>query len=136
MRIIRLVASVGIRRWRSLFLKDLELKEIRGELQIVEEKVSVPDFFQRPIEYCRLNKAVYTASVDVRKIRTPERYLKGCGITKLNHITALESKGSNRRFLERETAQLHSTDIWELLKAALNKAVECGLFEGESAQGS
>jgi hypothetical protein len=120
----------------ELFLKGLELKGIRGELQIVEEKISVANFFQRHIEYCRLNKAVYKASVDVRKIGTRGRYLKGCGITKLNHITALESKGSNRRFLERETAQLHSTDIWEFLKAALNKAVECGLFEGESAQGS
>jgi len=118
MRVIGLVASIG---WRSfgrnnkmaeLFLKDLELKEIRGELQIVEEKVSVADFFQRHIEYCRLNKAAYKASVDVRKIRTQERYLKGCRITKLKRITALEPKGSDRRFLEGETAELLSTDIW------------------------
>lgn len=91
----------------ELFLKDLQLKEIRGELQIAEEKVSAANFFRRNIVYCRLNKPIYTASVIVSKIRIPEHYLKGCGITKLKDITALELQGSNRRFLERKAGQLH-----------------------------
>lgn len=116
------------KKMAELFLKDLELKEIRGELQIVEEKISVSEFFQRYIEYCKSNKSAYTALVDERRIRAWERYLKGCEVAKLKDITPLVVEGLKAQILAKGDSPVTFNKYLELLKSSLNKAVEWGLL--------
>jgi integrase len=116
------------KKMAELFLKDLELKQIRGELQIVEEKISVSEFFERYIEYCKSNKSAYTALVDERRIRTWERYLIGCGTTKLKDITPLVVEGFKDQILAKGDSPVTFNRYLELLKASLNKAVEWSLL--------
>jgi len=123
------------KKMAELFLKDLELKQIRGELQIVEEKITVSEFFQRYIVYCRANKSAYTTYVDERRMRTWERYLKGCGITKLKDITPLVVEGLKAQVLARGDSPVTFNKYLELLKSALNKAVEWGLLRENRLRG-
>jgi integrase len=116
------------KKMAELFLKDLELKQIRGELQIVEEKISVSEFFQRYIEYCKSNKSGYTALVDERRIKTWERYLASCGVSRLKEITPLIVEGWKSQVLAKGDSPVTFNRYLELLKAALNKAVEWSLL--------
>jgi len=118
------------KKMAELFLKDLELRQIRGELQIIEEKITVSEFFQRYIEYCRANKAAYTALVDERRIRTWEKYLDEYGIKKLRDVSPLVIEGFKSRILEKGDSPVTFNRYLELLKAALNKAVEWDLLRG------
>jgi len=119
----------------ELFLKDLELKQIRGELQIVQEKITISEFFERYVEYCTSNKAAYTALVDRRRIRTWERYLRRCGITKLKDITPLVVEGFKSEILAKGDSPVTFNRYLELLKAALNKAVEWSLLRENRLKG-
>jgi hypothetical protein len=119
---------VNIRRWRNFFFKDLELKEIRGELDIVEEKITVSEFFPRYIEYYKTNKARYTAIVDEGRIKTWLRYLNTSGVTKPKDITPLVIEGFKSKILTKGDSPVTFNRYLELLKSALNKAVESGLL--------
>jgi integrase len=123
------------KKMAELFLKDLELKEIRGELEIVEEKISVSEFFQRYIEYGRANKSAYTTYVDEGRIRTWERYLKVCEITKLKDITSLVVEGLKAQILAKGDSPVTFNRYLELLKSGLNKAVEWGLLRENRLRG-
>ncbi len=116
------------KKMAELFLKDMELRGLRGELRIVEEKVTVSDFFERYIGYCRANKATYTALVDTRRIGTWERHLKACGVFKLSDITPIVVEGFKSEILGRGDSPTTFNRYLELLKAALNKAVEWELL--------
>jgi integrase len=116
------------KKMAELFLKDLELKEIRGELDIVEEKITVSEFFPRYIEYCKTNKARYTAIVDEGRIKTWLRYLNTSGVTKLRDITPLVIEGFKSQILTKGDSPVTFNRYLELLKSALNKAVEWGLL--------
>ena len=116
------------KKMAELFLKDLELKSIRGKLRIIEEKISVSEFFERYIDYCKSNKATYTALVDERRIRTWERYLKECGVSKLKDITPLVVEGFKSQILTKGDSPTTFNRYLELLKSALNKAVEWNLL--------
>jgi integrase len=116
------------KKMAELFLKDLELKEIRGELAIVEEKITVSEFFPRYIEYCRSNKSAYTAFVDERRIKIWERYLNGCQITKLKDIAPLLIEEFKSQILAKGDSPVTFNRYLELLKSALNRAVEWGLL--------
>jgi integrase len=123
------------KKMAEMFLKDLELKQIRGELQIVEEKITVSEFFERYIEDCKSNKAAYTALVDTRRMKTWERYLSGCGITKLKDITPLVVEGFKSEVLGKGDCPVTFNRFLELLKAALNKAIEWGLLKENRLRG-
>ena len=110
------------------FLSDIDLKQIRGELKIVDEKISVSEFFARYIEYCKSNKAAYTALVDKGRIMAWELYLKECGIIKLKDITPLVVEGFKSQILAKGDCPTTFNRYLELLKAALNKAVEWSLL--------
>lgn len=116
------------KKMAELFLKDIELKLLRGELKIVEEKISVSEFFSRYIEYCKSNKAAYTALVDERRIRTWETYFKEYGIIKLKDITPLVVEDFKSRILAKGDSPVTFNRYLELLKASLNKAVEWSLL--------
>lgn len=123
------------RKMAELFLKDLELKEVRGELQIVEEKISVSEFFERYIEYCHANKSAYTALVDERRMRIWERYLSRQGIGDLKDITPLVVEGFKSEILGKGDSPVTFNRYLELLKAALNRAVEWGLLRENRLKG-
>ncbi|MGB8657619.1 MAG: tyrosine-type recombinase/integrase [Candidatus Zixiibacteriota bacterium] len=132
----RKMKSFGLhRKMAELFLKDVELKEIRGELEIVEENIAVPEFFRRYMEYCRSNKSAYTAIVDEGRIRAWERYLEGCGVTKFKDITPLVVKGLKARILAKGDSPVTFNRYLELLKSALNKAVEWELLRENRIRG-
>jgi integrase len=94
----------------------------------VDEKISVSQFFRRYIEYCKSNKAAYTALVDKRRIRAWELFLEGCGITKLKDITPLAAEDFKSQILGKGDSPTTFNRYLELLKAALNKAIEWGLL--------
>ncbi|MGB8658076.1 MAG: tyrosine-type recombinase/integrase [Candidatus Zixiibacteriota bacterium] len=123
------------KKMAELFLKDLELKQVRGELHIVEEKITVSEFFNRYIEYCKANKSAYTAIVDEGRIRAWERYLDGCGVTKLKDITPLVVEGLRARILAKGDSPVTFNRYLELLKSALNKAVEWELLRENRIKG-
>jgi integrase len=123
------------KKMAELFLKDLELKKIRGELQIVDERISTTDFFREYVEYCRSNKAVYTALVDERRMKTWERYLTEHGIAKLKDITPLVVEGFKSQILAKGDSPVTFNRYLELLKAALNKAVEWELLRENRLRG-
>jgi integrase len=116
------------RKIAELFLKDLELKQVRGELKIVDEKIGVSEFFKRYIEYGRANKSAYTAIVDEGRIRAWERYLAECGITKLKDINPLVVEGLKVQLLAKGDSPVTFNRYLELLKSSLNKAVEWDLL--------
>ena len=116
------------KKMAELFLKDLELKTIRGELQIVEEKISVSQFFEKYIEYCKSNKSAYTALVDQGRIRTWERYLTQNEVTKLKDITPLVVEGFKSQIIAKGDSPVTFNRYLELLKASLNKAIEWSLL--------
>jgi integrase len=123
------------RKIAELFLKDLELKQVRGELHIVEEKIGVSEFFNRYIEYGKANKSAYTTIVDEGRIRAWERYLTGCGITKLKDITPLVVEGLKVQLLAKGDSPVTFNRYLELLKSALNKAVEWELLRENRLKG-
>jgi integrase len=132
----RKMKSFGLcKKEAEFFLRDLEVKKIRGELQIVEERVKVSEFFERYIEYCKSNKSAYTALVDERRIRTWERYLNECGIAKLKDITSLVVEGFKSKILAKGDSPVTFNRYLELLKAALNKAVEWSLLRENRLRG-
>lgn len=123
------------KKMAELFLKDLELKQIRGELHIVEEKISVSEFFNRYIEYCKANKSAYTVIVDEGRIRGWECYLAGCGVTKLKDITPLVVEGLKVQLLAKGDSPVTFNRYLELLKSALNKAIEWELLRENRIRG-
>jgi site-specific recombinase XerD len=124
----RMKYFVPHKKMAELFLKDMKLSGLRGELRIVEEKITVSDFIQRYIEYCFANKSAYTALVDQRRMRTWERYLTGCGVSKLRDITPLVIEDFKSEILGKGDSPVTFNRYLELLKAALNNAIEWGLL--------
>ncbi len=123
------------KKMAELFLKDVELKQIRGELKIVEEKITVSEFVERYSEYCRSSKSAYTTIVDQRRMRTWERYLTGCGISKLRDITPFVVEGFKSQILDKGDSPVTFNRYLELLKAALNNAVEWELLRENRLRG-
>ncbi len=92
------------------------------------EKITVSEFFEQYIEYCKSNKAAYTTLVDTRRMRTWHRYLRECGVSRLKDITPLVVEGFKSEILGKGDSPVTFNRYLELLKAALNKAVEWGLL--------
>jgi site-specific recombinase XerC len=101
----------------------------------VEEKITVSQFVERYSEYSRANKSTYTALVDRRRMKTWERYLTDCGISKLRDITPLVVEGFKSHILGKGDSPVTFNKYLELLRAALNNAVEWGLLRENCLRG-
>jgi integrase len=121
--------SFGLhKKMAELFLKDLELSKIRGELKVIDEKISISEFFQLYKDYCKSNKSAYTAIIDGRRINTWEGYFVEQWVAKLKDITPLVVEKFKAKILAKGDSPVTFNRYLELLKAALNKAVEWGLL--------
>jgi integrase len=132
----RKMRSFGLHKKEAeLFLKDLELKQVRGELKIIDEKVGASEFFRRYIEYGKANKSAYTAKVDEGRIRSWERYLAKYGIIKLKDITPLVVEGMKTKLLAKGDSPVTFNRYLEILRSAINKAVEWELLRENRLRG-
>lgn len=120
----RKMKSFGLhKKMAELFLKDFELKDLRGELGLLQDDISLKQFIQKYLEYCRTNKSCHTYRVDLGRIRIFQRFFAERGIGKLTDITPRlmeEFKSLTLKRCKPRTVNHYLV----LIKAMLNKAVE------------
>ncbi len=105
----------------ELFLKDVELKLLRGELKIVDDTVTFKEFFLRYLEYSKFNKSKKTMKSELSRWKRLRSIFEEKGIVKLKDITSQlmeEFKGKVLQKSSRGTFNHHLA----LLNAMLNKA--------------
>ncbi len=105
------------------FLKDIELKNLRGEIGLVQDDISLRKFLGKHLEYCLLNKSHHSYRVDSGRIRILHRFFEEKGISKLKEITP----GLMEEFkavLLKKCKPKAVDDYLVLVKAMSNKAVE------------
>jgi len=111
------------KKMAELFLKDVELKMLRGELKLVDDRVTFKDFLSRYVEYSRLNKSKGTLRGDMSRWKSISGFLEEKGVVKLKGITPELIEEYKGRILQTSTVSVFNHNL-ELIKAMLNKAVE------------
>lgn len=107
----------------ELFLKHLELKEVRGELGIIENKVTVQEFIRKYLEYCKSSKSKSTFRTDTNRLKRISEFLLHKNVKDLHQITPNLMEDFKTEILQ--TAKPRTFNHYlELIKAMLNKAVE------------
>ena len=111
------------KKMAELYLKDIELRSIRGELRIIDESIRIDSFLNRYIEYCKVNKSASTSRTDVCRLRIFKLFLDSKGIQKVREITPFlmeEFKG----VILQSAGPVTFNHYLQLIKAMLSKAVE------------
>lgn len=111
------------KKMAELYLKDVELKYMRGELGLIEEDIPLCSFIQKYLEYCKMNKSSHSCKVDSGRIRIFQEFFKDKGIIRPNEIVPSlieEYKVLALKTCKPRTVNHHIV----LIKAMLNKAVE------------
>jgi len=111
------------KKMAELFLKDIELKELRGELKIVDESITFKGILSRYLEYSRLNKSSKTFSSETSRWRIFSSFLDEKGVIKLKDITPELIEEFKSRVRE-TTSATNFNNCLRVIKAMLNKAVE------------
>lgn len=111
------------KKMAELFLKDVELKQLRGELKLVNDTIAFEDFVSRYVEYSRLNKSRSSLRVEVSKWRKFSGFFEEKGVVKLRDITPELIEEFKGRLLQTAGVVTFNHHL-ELIRAALNKAVE------------
>jgi len=111
------------KKMAELFLKDVELKMLRGELKLVDDNVTFKDLLPKYLEYSRLNKSRKTLTVEMCRWNKFSAFLKEKGVVKLRGITPELIEGYKGRVLKTSSAGNFNNDL-VLIKAMLNKVVE------------
>ena len=111
------------KKMAELFLKDVELKQLRGELKLVDDRVTFKDFLSRYLEYSKLNKSRHTFRSDVSRWKRFSAFLEEKAVVKLKAVTSELVEEYKGRVLQKSSAANFNHDL-ELIKAMLNKAVE------------
>lgn len=120
----RIMKSFGQhKKMAELFLKDTELKEVRGELGIIEDKVSVREFLTKYLDYCKTNKASSTFRTDNDRLKRISNFLALNNVQRLRGITPELMEDFKREILQNAKPRTFNHYL-ELIKAMLNKAVE------------
>lgn len=107
----------------ELFLKDIDLKRVRGELRMIEDKISLESFFEKYLEYCKYNKSRNTFRVDKSKLAIFKGFLREKEVNSLTEITPGLVEQFKSFVLQRGKPVTYNHYL-ELIKAILNKAVE------------
>jgi integrase len=111
------------KKMAELYLKDIELKELRGELKLVDDHTTFKDFLQRYIEFSKLNKARSTLASEMSWWKQISSFLEEKGVKKLRDISpALVEEYKARTQLTSGPGSFNNT--LKLIKSMLNKAVE------------
>lgn len=111
------------KKMAEIFLKDIELKALRGEFGLVEENSSVSQFIPRYVEYCKTNKSTHTYKVDLARVGIFQKYLQERGISKLKEIQPALMEEYKTLLLKTSKPKTVNNHL-VLIKAMLNKAVE------------
>lgn len=111
------------KKMAELFLKDVELKILRGELKLVEDNVTFKDTLQKYLEYSRLNKSARTVASEMSRWKKFSAFLEEKGVLKLRSITPELIEEYKGRVVEASSAANFNHDL-TLIKSMLNKAVE------------
>ncbi len=120
----RIMKSFGRQKTLAdLYMKDLELKEARGELGIVEQRITVQDFIDKYLDYCKINKSTSTYKVDRNRLNQFRRFVGEMGINKLREINYELMEQFKSRVLNSAGPTTFNHHL-ELIKAMLRKAVD------------
>jgi integrase len=111
------------KKMAELFLKDIELKSVRGELCVIEDKISLSQFTKKYLEYSRLNKTCHSYKVDLGRIRILLRFCDERGVSRLPDINPRLMEDFKSELLKRCKPRTVNHYL-VLIKAMLNKAVE------------
>lgn len=111
------------KKMAELFLKDVELKMMRGELKLVDERVTFKGFLPRYVEYSRLNKSRSTFRADMSRWKAFSNFLEEKGAVKLKGISPELIEEFKGRVLQKDSV-ISFNHYLGLIKAMLNKAVE------------
>ena len=127
-RRIRKVAGRS-RRDAEILFRQYELKKFRFEKLGINDpqKIKIRDFFERYLQYSRDNKTSETARSDAGRLRILQEFLDHRNIIYLSQIKPLLIEDFKSERLETSTATTFNKYL-ELLKAALNRAVEWDLI--------
>jgi integrase len=111
------------RKMAELSLKDIELKSVRGELCVIEDKISLSQFTEKYLEYSQLNKTCHSYKVDLGRIRILQRFCGERGVSRLPDINPRLMEDFKSVLLKRCKPRTVNHYL-VLIKAMLNKAVE------------
>ena len=111
------------KKMAELFLKDVELKILRGELKLVDDNVTFKDTLQKYLEYSRLNKSAKTHAVQMNRWKRFSAFMEEKGVVKLRSITPELIEEYKGRLLMTSSAANFNNHLM-VVKAMLNKAVE------------
>lgn len=111
------------KKMAELFLKDFELKDLRGELGLLQDGISLKEFIQKYLQYCRINKAEHTCRVDSGRVRILWGFFEEEGINRLIEITPNLMEKFKAITLKR-CKPITVNYYLGLTKAMLNKAIE------------
>ncbi len=111
------------KKMAELFLKDVELKSLRGELGLIADNTLVGEFIQKYLEYSRLNKSPHSHDVDLGRIRTFQKFFEERAVVKLTDVTPALMEDFKALALKRCKPRTVNHYL-VLIKAMLNKAVE------------
>jgi len=111
------------KKMAELFLKDVELKLLRGELKLVDDTVTFKDSLQKYLEYSRLNKSRRTLESETSRWKKFSAFMEEKGVVKLRGITPELIEEYKGKVLRTSSAANFNNHLM-LIKALLNKAVE------------
>lgn len=107
----------------ELFLKDVELKLARGQLEIVDESAKWSEFLDRYLQYAKVTKSPSTVSKDLSRLKVITEFLNKRGIIKLKQIDCLLLEEFKAQVLETCSPKTFNHHL-DLLRTILNRAVE------------
>jgi integrase len=111
------------KKMAELFLKDVELKQMRGELKLVNDNIRFKDFLLKYLEYSKINKSKSSFMTEISKWRRVSEFLEEKGVVKLRDITPELIEQFKGRMLQTITVVTFNNYL-AFIKAMLNKAVE------------
>ena len=111
------------KKMAELFLKDVELKQMRGELKLVDDNATFKHLLSRYVEYSKINKSKRTVASDMSRWKRFSGFLEEKGVVKVKGITPELLEEYKGRVVQTSSANNFNHDLG-LIKAMLNKAVE------------
>ena len=118
----------------ELFLKDVELKLARGQLEIVDEFATWPEFLDRYLQYAKVTKSPSTVSKDLSRLKVITEFLSKRGVIKLKQIDCLLMEEFKAQVLKTCCPKTFNHHL-DLIRTILNKAAEWKCLRSNSLVG-
>ncbi|MCK4858810.1 MAG: tyrosine-type recombinase/integrase [candidate division Zixibacteria bacterium] len=111
------------KKMAELFVKDLELRSLRGELGLLDDNISLEKFIKKYLEHSQLSKAHHTYETDLTRFKVLRRFFEEREVDKLTDITPRLMEDFKSIILQRSKPSTFNRYL-EMVKAMLNRAVE------------